>query len=118
MAVQEFKLGALVDIDGGRINEALNQAIKRAAMDCEDRPADDRARKVNLQIELTPMMDDHGMCDSVKMAMQIKETIPTRKSRVYDLGLRRGGMLVYQPDALDNHAQDTFEFGEDGESPA
>lgn len=106
--LKQLSLAELARIDDGRIEAAFNQAVRRAAADCDDRPGDDRPRKIMLEIAFVPVVTEEGICDSVKSQMQIKETIPTRKSRTYDFGLRKGGLFVYQPMALDNHRQSTI----------
>jgi hypothetical protein len=62
---------------------------------------------------LKPELDQDGECDGVSAKVQIKQSLPTRKTRAYDLGLRNNGVLTFQPEALDNHEQNTFEFGEE-----
>lgn len=109
----KFDLKSLAEMDDGRIAVAFEQAMRRAAIDCEDRPADDRPRKLCLELEFKPVLDPAGYCESVVCQAQIKDTLPSRKSRKYDLGLRKGGMFVYQPMALDNHSQEPLDFESD-----
>lgn len=101
----QLSLREIAEIDDGRINEAFTQAIRRIANDCDDRPGDDRPRKVTLEITFTPVCDEKGYVDSVKSQFQIKETIPTRKSKVMDFGLRKGGIFVFQPLSPGDHRQ-------------
>lgn len=110
---QQLSLEAIAELDDGRISEAIAQAIKRAAQDCDDRPGDDRPRKIIMEIAFSPVLSQDGMCDSVKSQIQIKETVPTRKSKVMDFGLRKGGMFVFQPLSLDDHRQSTFPIDDD-----
>jgi hypothetical protein len=110
--LKQFSFSDLATMDGGRIGIAVDQAVKRAAEDCWDLPGEKAARKITIQIEIKPELDQDGMCDSVSTVVQIKQSLPTRKTRPYDFGLRKNGVLTYQPDALDNHEQDTFEFEE------
>ncbi len=115
---QEFSMGdykqltlkGLANIDDERISIAFNQAVQRCALDCDDRPADDRERIVTLTIKFKPAIDDAGVCDSVKSQVFIKDSIPVRKSRVLDLNLRKGGILAYRPGSPGNHAQGTLGF--------
>jgi hypothetical protein len=107
---KKFSFKELSEMDGGRIALAVDRAIKRVAEDCEDVPGEKQKRTVNLQIEMKPVLDPAGFCERVDVAIQVKEKVPTRKSRVYDFGLRKNGVLTYQPDALDDHKQDTLPF--------
>lgn len=110
--LKQFEFADLATMDGGRIGIAVNQAIKRAAEDCEDLPGEKAARKVTIQLEFKPELDQDGLCDNIATTVQIKQSLPTRKTRAYDMGLRKNGVLTFQPEALDNHQQDTFDFEE------
>lgn len=112
MALKQFTFEEMAELDGRRIAIAVNQAIKRAAEDCFDLPGEKAARKVNIQMEFKPILDETGDCSEIDFRVQIKQTIPTRKTRAYDFGLRKNGVLVYNPEALENVDQQTFEFGE------
>lgn len=91
MAVYEFKFETLHRLDDGRVCEAFNQAIRRAVLDCEDRPAETKTRKVVLQCELKPVCDDRGELTDVAFLFQVKDSVPTRKSKVYRGAYRKTG---------------------------
>ncbi|MDM4015811.1 hypothetical protein [Roseiconus lacunae] len=106
--LRELTLIDLANMDGERIGIALKQALMRVADDIHDRPGEKKARTVALNISLSPEVDDDGQCENVKMQCQIKDSIPTRKTRVYDLGVRRRNgrtQLVFSDAAPDNHRQ-------------
>jgi hypothetical protein len=107
--LHELKLENLTHLDGGRIVEALQQALKRAALDCEDRPGESKTRVVNLQFEFAPRIDSDGVFDTVDMKAQVKETFPTRKSRKYNLGYRKGGMLTFNDLSDENFHQKSID---------
>jgi len=113
MAIRELKLETLPLLDNGRVVEALHQALKRAALDCEDRPGEKKSRLVNLQIEISPHLDQDGLFDTCDMHAQVKETFPTRKTRKYNLGYRKGGMLTFNDLSPDNFHQTTIDQDED-----
>lgn len=108
--LREFNLSSITDLDGGRVAEAFDQAVKRAVKDCEDRPGETKPRTVVLQLDLVPVMDESGDVGSVAGAFQVKDTCPTRKSRVYDFSPRRG-MLVFNDLSEDNVDQRTLDEG-------
>jgi hypothetical protein len=108
MALHFFGLGKLRVLDGGRVEEAFAQAVKRCVADCEDRPAEENARKVNLQVEFIPVMDSEGHCEGVSAAFQVKDTIPTRKSRIYSFGVKAGQRLFFSDEDPHNVSQLTF----------
>lgn len=99
----------LAKIDDGRLALALDQALRRVALDMDDRPGLKKPRTVTLQLTFIPVFDANtSTCDGVKMTAKIKDSIPVRESKAYDFGLRKGNLMTYQPMALDNHAQETF----------
>lgn len=110
---EQITLAKLATIDCKRIAIAFDQAIRNLATDCDDRPGDKRARKVVLQVELTPMPDESGVADEVAMKVQIKESLPTRKSKDYSLSLRKNGVLAIREGSEDNHEQSPLPFPED-----
>ena len=109
MALHYFSLDSLKELDGGRVAEAFTQAVRRAVADCEDRPSEENARKVILQLELLPIMDD-GRCEGVAAAFQVKDTIPTRKSRVYNFGVKADQKLFFSDE--DPHNVNQYTFGD------
>lgn len=107
MARHQLSLESLAHLDDGRINEAVRQAIKRVVADCNDRPAVTEARKVNLQIECVPVPDETGQAYNAKFRFQVKDHIPTRKSRIYEAAMNKDGLVFndLSDDAID---QQTF----------
>lgn len=108
MAVEKFELKSLVEIDGGRINAAFMQALQRCERDCGDRPATSDSRKVTLTAELTPICSPSGELESVDVRFQIKDTVPTRKSAVYNMKATRAGLLYNElsPDDVNQRTID------------
>jgi hypothetical protein len=115
--IKQFGFSELAELDGGRVRIAMDQLLKMAALDCEDRPGEKKARKLTLQLELKPVLDQDGMCEDVKCTVQMKSSLPTRKTREYGFGLRRGGMLTFNPEAPDAHDQGTFDFKDKDKEP-
>lgn len=113
--IREVNLDTLKELDGGKAWHAFQQHIRRAAIDCLDRPGDDKARKVVLEIELSPVLDAQSLeCSEVTAKIQASSTVPKHRTKKYSFGLRRNGSLVFNVDAPDNVNQTTFlEDGED-----
>lgn len=110
MTVHELTLAALMeDLDGGRISAAFGAELRRVAVDCDDRPNDDKPRKVTLTLELSPQPDEDGHLASIRGKFHITSTVPKRRSRVYDFGFRNGGQLVFNDLSDDNINQRTIE---------
>jgi hypothetical protein len=110
MALHYFDLDSLKELDGGRVAEAFTQAVRRAVADCEDRPTEENARKVTMQLELLPVMGEGGHCEGVQASFQIKDSIPTRKSRIYSFGVKAGQKLFFSDE--DPHNVNQYTFGD------
>lgn len=96
-------------IDDGRLAVAIEQALRRVAADMDDRPGLKKPRTVTLKLNFVPVFDTNtSTCDGVKMSFKVNDSIPVRESKMYDIGLRKGNLLTYQPMALDNHMQETM----------
>ena len=112
MSIQQLSLETLRDLDMGKVMEAFNLHIARASRDCMDRPGDSKARSVTLQLALVPVLEPDGSCDQVKAQVHISSKVPTHRTKVYSLGLRRNGALVFNPDSPDDINQTTL-LGDD-----
>ncbi len=112
MAMHEFSLESLIELDGGRVPVAFNQAVQRLIKDCEDRPNDKAARKALVELSLSPVCDDHGNLDEVKGSFKVKDTVPSRETKEYSFGVRKsskGPMLVFNDLSDDNVNQKTID---------
>jgi hypothetical protein len=110
MAIKQVTFADLVAMDDGVLAVAIDAALRRAAEDCEDRPGVKRARKITLNLEVLPVLDEDGIAEEVKYSFVMNERLPNRSSKEYTFGLRKNGVMSYNPEALDNHNQHTFDF--------
>ncbi len=108
MTLHYVNLESLKTLDGGRVSEAFDQAVRRAVADCDDRPAEKKPRVVMLQATLVPIVDEGGMLDGVNCDFQVRDKLPTRKSKVYNFGLKQDGKLFFSDEDPTNHRQLTF----------
>lgn len=92
MALEKFKIDTLATIDQGRIKEAFEQAFARLVEDCKDRPELKKPRKLALTIDVAPRTEQ-GSLESVDVTFALKERIPNRESRTYNMTAGRGGVL-------------------------
>lgn len=92
MALEKFSLATIGEMDGGRIRAAFEQALRRVETDLKDRPGVKTKRKVELHMELTPVIDA-GELDSVNVRFQIKDNVPKRESQAYNMKAVPGGLL-------------------------
>jgi hypothetical protein len=108
MAIKQLSLSNLKDLDGGKADQSLQLHLKRAALDCEDRPNDPTARRVTLDFSLVPVVDERGFLTEVHMQIHAKSVVPAHRTKVYSLGLRNQGMLVFAEDSPDSVNQGTI----------
>lgn len=92
MALEKFTLATIADMDGGRIRQAFEAALKRLEDDCKDRPAVKAGRTLELVLQMVPVADD-GELDSVDITFRIKDKVPKRESKTYNMQSVRGGLL-------------------------
>ena len=106
--MKRLSIETLRNLDGGRIAVAFDQAITRAREDCIDRPALGGVRKVQLVASFKPVVDGEGDLDSIDVQFDIKEAIPARKSKAYNMRADDAGLFFNElsPERAD---QQTFE---------
>lgn len=110
MDLRQFSLDNLSELDGGKAALAFELHVRRAALDCSDRPADPKARKIVFQVDLTPVMEPGGDCTDVDVRIGVKSTVPPHKTKPYSMGLRKNGVVVFNPDSPDAIDQQTFDM--------
>lgn len=93
MHMKKFDLGALAEIDNGRLKSAFELALKRCEADCKDRPALGEARKLALHCELIPVADDSGDMEMCKVSFMITESLPRRRSKTYMMTATENGLM-------------------------
>jgi len=101
----------LHQVDFGKATEAFQRLLKRAVLDCEDRPTMKKARKVTLEVQLTPEPEFEGNtvnCYTAKGVLVVKSSVPDYATNEIDFGIRNNGELVFNPDSPGNHRQMTM----------
>lgn len=92
MAVQKLSLRAIADIDGGRILAAFEQALQRCYSDCADRPQVKKPRQLDLVLTLEPI-EHNGELESVNVKFRVRDSMPKRESKTYNMQAHRGALL-------------------------
>ncbi len=111
--LEKFDLASLAKIDGGRIAIAFEQALRRVAQDCDDRPGEKKERSITLTLAVKPRLDEVGMCEDCDVQVAVTDSVPKRKSKIYNMSLRKGGHLLFADESLDDHRQETLDFSGD-----
>lgn len=96
----QFNIKNLAELDNGKPNGAINHAITQIVHDVKQRANDKAKRKVNIQIEARPILDpDSGVLDSVGIVIQVKTTVPVRKTTEYPMLAQRDDTLLFSPNS-------------------
>lgn len=93
MALQKFNLAVLGTIDDGRISEAFAQALARVEHDLRDRAVVKKSRKITITLEMTPVANERGDLESCWVGLDVKDNIPARKTKNYNMAATRGGLM-------------------------
>jgi hypothetical protein len=101
MALEEFSFASLATLDDGRIAAAGDRLLSHARLDCLDRPAVDKARKIKLILTVTPVADQSGELRSCTVTVKLVGSLPDIVSPEYDMAIGRGGLLVNELSADD-----------------
>ena len=108
MAKMELTMDSLKELSGGVVPAAFNKAVRQAAEDCINRPGDESARKVVLEMSLTPREAD-GVCDAVETEFSIDVRVPKRRTRRYELGVDAKGRVLVNPESPGSIHQNTLD---------
>jgi hypothetical protein len=109
----ELDLSTLQQLQGGAVFQQVQRLIAAAVTDCENRPTEERPRKVNIQLEIIPVsrretIDDthfRQVLDGVKLRLQMDLKCPTRKTMEFDCGVGSNHTLLFNPHNPLNHRQ-------------
>lgn len=99
MERMELTLEHLADLDEGKVQLMFAAELKRALLDCLNRPTEKKVRKVSLLVEIKPQCDQEGNCENVNIGFDVKASIPARRTKVYELGITNGGQAFFMVDA-------------------
>lgn len=109
----ELNLATIQQLQNGGVFQQVQRLIAAAVADCENRPAEERPRKVSIQLEILPVSrleeidDQHTrrVLDGVKLRLQMDVKCPTRKTIEFDCGVGDNHALLFNPDSPHNHRQ-------------
>ena len=82
----EFQLAALALV--GKLPEKFDKELAELVEDCEQRPAIKKARKLILEVQLKPKLDN-GEVEGVYTEFRIRSTRPERTTGQISMQIRR-----------------------------
>lgn len=98
-----MNLTNLEHLDFGKINAVFEHELKHIVGDIRDRPSDDGTRKVVLTVNCKPS-DDTG--EHVSVEIEVKSSVPVRRTRVIDMRVHQDGRLSFVPDLFHDQEQE------------
>lgn len=106
MPQTQFNLTNLCELDSGKANLAINHHIRQCVRDVQDRPGDKAKRKVFVEIEFTPALDEAtATLDTVNVRIKTKVSVPVRQTKGYPMLPTGDGTLMFQPHSPENPRQ-------------
>ncbi len=114
---EEFSLSTLQQLDGGKIERVISGHLRRLANDCYDRAADDRERKLVIEISLVPICDGDGTAETVKTQIKATSKVPHHRSKPYEMRItNRGSGLAFNVGSPESMNQHTIDFEQEDKS--
>ena len=107
--LRNLDFSGLQEIADGTVTAAVNHHLQRAIRDCEDRPGDETARKVKLEVLLKPLTTQDGACVDVVAECQISSTTPKHISKPVECRVKAGGRAVFNDLSEDDVDQRTLD---------
>ncbi len=101
---QNVKLGldALMLLDKGVLAVVFEREVAHVVRDCDDRPLDDRPRKISIEFSFIPVVDKSGTgtvgLESVVVDAQIQSSLPKRRSKQFHMTAHQDGSLSFHPE--------------------
>lgn len=114
-SLQKLGFESLSTLDGGSVDKQFEAALKRASLDCQQRPGESRARTITLKVTVVPVVDQSGFCEDVEWDAVVFDKIPSYKSSKFSASLRRDGSFVFTDDSLVDPKQGKLDYGDPGD---
>lgn len=102
-----LRLDHLKHLDGGKVDAAWADALKRATLDCEDRPSDPTPRMVTLKAKVVPISHERDL-DACRVEFEVCVKVPDRRSKPFMMNAHANGQLSFVEENPDNPAQSTL----------
>ena len=103
----------LADLDGGRVGINVNNSLATIAHSLKKRPGDDTPRKLLIEIEFIPVMNDEGQLDSADCRASVATKLPKYRAGMVSLGLSDdNNEMLWNDHSEDNVHQHTLDESE------
>lgn len=104
MSKKQFTLDNLRELDFGVLTAAFGADLAYAVKDCMDRPGEEKPRTIGITFKLIPVSNNpaHHECDNIALEVEIKSTVPARRTRPFMMDPIKNGDLMFNPDSPDD----------------
>lgn len=109
MPMIRLTLDSLKDLDDGRALVSFTKELRKAVLDCIDRPGEEKPRTVSLVMDVTPVMGEEGMCEGATGKFRITNKTPDRTTKPYSFAINKLGDLIFSSNSPDNVQQLTLD---------
>lgn len=99
MPATTLTLGSLLDLDDGNVAAAVDDQLRRCSQHLKQRPDEEAARTVMLEIHMKPGPE------SVKTTFKVKTRLPAYETDEYQMLPAKDGTLWFQTLSPDNPRQ-------------
>lgn len=100
----------LKDLDHGKFAMAVAAEIESCMRDMHDRPADDRARTLDIKLTFKPETDDQGNLEHTNVRFSVASKLPKRETTSYRMLALRKGPPQFQTEDAVNPRQESIDF--------
>lgn len=102
----ELSLENMSQLHGGKMSAQFKMLMKRVIADLTDRPTIKKARKIEMEISITPADINDLDCDHVDVEFHLSTKIPGFSSRPYTMKTHKNDVLSFHPDFIDEPDRD------------
>lgn len=93
--LRELNLDGVAHIGGGTVDVAFSKHMKRAIVDCDDRPGDKNARTITLVVSVRPVMQQDGAVMDVNVECSVSSSIPKHVSKTVECRVKADGRALF-----------------------
>lgn len=102
-------MAAIGAIGGGQIAAAVGTLMRRVITDCDDRPYEEKPRKLVIEVAMAPVVRQDGATTDIEITGCVKTSVPTHKSDPVSARLVVGGDAWFNDLSEDNPDQRTID---------
>lgn len=107
--LRELNLEGLSHFADGTVDASFARHVKRAILDCEDRPGEKKARTITLVVNIVPVVLQEGAVIDTNVDCTVKSSVPDHISKTVECRLKQGGRALFNDMSADHVDQRTID---------